>query len=73
MAVGEADAEGEEEADADGEGSSDGDAEGDAPGVAAGAETEGLAGAVWEAEPDGPPQPARSAIAAADMATARSD
>lgn len=77
LAVGEADAEGEEEADAPGEGSAEfeaeGDADGDALGVAAGAETEGLAGAVWEAEPDGPPQPARSAIAAADTATARSD
>ncbi|MDG0812240.1 hypothetical protein [Cohnella rhizosphaerae] len=77
LAAGEADAEGEGDADAPGEGSAEfeaeGETDGDAPGVVAGAETDGLAGSVWEAEPEGPPQPARSAIAAADMATARSD
>lgn len=77
--VGEADAEGEEEADADapGEGSAEfgaeGETDGDTLGEPVGAETDGLAGAVREAGPEGPPQPARSAIATAEMATARSD
>ncbi|MDG0793314.1 hypothetical protein OMP38_22530 [Cohnella ginsengisoli] len=79
LAAGEADAEGEEEAEADapGEGAAEseaeGEADGEALGVAAGVETDELAGAVPAVDPEGPPQPARSAIAAADMATARSD